>query len=56
MPAARTTHLAQAGLRGTSLDVELDARTMDFLKPAGFLLLLLQILQFDAHDHCNMRC
>ncbi|CAE7162249.1 unnamed protein product, partial [Symbiodinium necroappetens] len=28
--------LRRAGLRGTSLDVELDPQTMDFLKPAGF--------------------
>ncbi|CAE7261451.1 unnamed protein product [Symbiodinium sp. CCMP2456] len=29
--------LRRAGLRGTSLDIELDPQTMDFLKPAGFL-------------------
>ena len=52
MPAARKTHLAQAGLRGTSLDVELDPQTMDFLKPAGFWLLALQLLVAQIYSLC----
>ncbi|CAE7946946.1 hypothetical protein AK812_SmicGene14970 [Symbiodinium microadriaticum] len=30
----------EAGLRGTSLDIELDPHTMDFLKPAGAVIRL----------------
>ncbi|CAE7225441.1 unnamed protein product [Symbiodinium sp. CCMP2592] len=44
----------EAGLRGTSLDIELDPQTMDFLKPAGAVIRL-DGQYFDRMEMNNFR-